>query len=129
MSKYDKNDVLANLHYELAEMVEKKKWNIKAAHHVAGLDIDAEQLWALRFYRENRILPTIKQAIEIREVYDRKKLTIKAFRAIMSSRLKPKWLVFHYEDVSQFFEETATPEDMKHDVLRVLSNWKNRANK
>ena len=128
MSKYDKNNA-PNLHDELAELVEKQKWNIKAARHIACLDVDAEQLWVLRFYKENGILPTIKQAEEIREVHGRKKLTIKAFKAIMASRLKPRWIVFHYEDVAQYFEETATPEDMKHDILRVLSNWKNRENK
>lgn len=129
VSKCDKNNVLANLNDELFEFVEENKWSIKAACHIACLEIDAEQLWVLRFYKENGILPTIKQAKEIKEVHDKNKLTVKAFKAIMSSRLKPKWLVFHYNDISRFFEETITPDEMKHDVLKVLSNWKNKINK
>lgn len=117
--------MLANLHDELAKLVEKKKWSTKAACHIACLDIDAEQLWVLRFYKENRILPTIKQAEEIREVHDRKKLTVKKFKDIMSSRLNPKWLVFHYDDIMQFFEDNIAPDDMRKDVLNILSKWKN----
>lgn len=128
MSKYDKNSVLTNLHDELAEMLEKKKWNIKAARHIACLDIDAEQLWVLRFYKENGILPTIKQAKEIKEVHDKKKLSIKVFKAIMSSSLKPKWIVFHYNDIARFFDETTASHDMKKGVLNVLLNWKNVRN-
>lgn len=123
MSNFD--NVLTSLHNELAEMVERKKWNIKAARHIARLDIDAEQLWVLRFHKENGILPTIKQAEKINEAYDSKKLTVKAFKAIMASRLKPKWLVLHYDDVALLFERNATPEEMKYDVLKILQNWKN----
>ncbi|MDL2253433.1 hypothetical protein LJC49_05085 [Ruminococcaceae bacterium OttesenSCG-928-I18] len=118
-------DSLNNLHSSLAELLEKKKMNIKSACYLSELDIDAEQLWVLRFYHENGALPTIKQAKAIWETCKQKRLTLKAFRKIMDTSLIPQKLVFNYSDIAPFFDKGCPPEDMKRDVLKVLSNWKN----
>jgi hypothetical protein len=117
---------LNNLHSGLAELLEKKKLHIKSACYLSNLDIDAEQLWVLRFYDENRILPTIKQAREILKVHSQKRLTLKAFREIMTVRLIPKKVVFNYSDIEPFFDKGQSTEEMKQGVLKVLSNWKNK---
>lgn len=117
---------LDNLHSGLSELLEKKKWNIKSACYIATLDIDAEQLWVLRFYTENGVLPTIKQAQEILKVHYQKRLTLKTFRGIMAASLMPRKLVFDYGDIAPFFDEGMLPEKMKRDVLKVLSHWKNK---
>lgn len=124
--KYNVDSVsLNNLHSGLAELLEKKKLHIKSACYLSNLDIDADQLWVLRFYDENGILPTIKQAREILKVHEQKCLTLKAFRKIMTVSLIPQKLVFNYSDIAPFFEKEQSPEEMKQGVLKVLSNWKN----
>ena len=117
-----------NLHPDLMQLLERKKLNAKSAAYISALDVDAEQLWVLRFYSENGILPTIKQAKEIWETHEKKKLTLKAFRAIMQTSLKPKKIVIDYCDVQPFFEDYKTPDEIKQDILKVLSNWKNNLN-
>ena len=124
--KYNVDSVsLDNLHSRLAELLQKKKLHIKSACYLSNLDIDAEQLWVLRFYDENGILPTIKQAREILKVHEQKRLTLKAFRIIMTVRLIPKKVVFNYSDIESFFDKGQSTEEMKQGVLKVLSNWKN----
>ncbi len=124
--KYDVNLAsLDNLHSGLAELLEKKKLHIKSACYLSNLDIDAEQLWVLRFYDENGILPTIKQAREILKVHEQKRLTLKAFHEIMKASLIPQKLVFNYSDIAPFFDKGQPAEEMKQGVLKVLSNWKN----
>ena len=124
--KYNVDSVsLDNLHSRLAELLQKKKLHIKSACYLSNLDIDAEQLWVLRFYDENGILPTIKQAREILKVHEQKRLTLKAFRKIMTVRLIPKKVVFNYSDIESFFDKGQSTEEMKQGVLKVLSNWKN----
>lgn len=117
---------LDNLHDSLVKLVERKKWNIKSACYISNLDIDAEQLWVLRFYNENSVLPTIKQAKEILKVHGQKRLTLKVFREIMAASLMPQKLVFHYSDIAPFFKKGQSIEAIKQDILKVLSNWKNR---
>ena len=117
---------LDNLHSGLAELLEKKKLHLKSACYLSNLDIDAEQLWVLRFYNENGVLPTIKQAKEILKVHQQKRLTLKAFRGIMAESLMPQKLVFNYSDIEPFFDKGRSTEEIKRDVLRVLCNWKNR---
>lgn len=129
MKNYADMGSLDNLHEDYSELIEKKKLNIKSAYYLSGLDVDAEQLWVLRYYKENGILPTIKQAREIRETCDRKTLTLKAFRTIMEPSLRPKKLVLDYSELSPFFGEDTPPEKMKHDIIKVLSLWKNNINK
>ena len=80
----------------------------------------------LRFYSENGILPTIKQAQEILKAHQQKQLTLKVFREIMAAKLMPQKLVFSYSDIAPFFDGGQSPEEMKRSVLKVLSNWKNR---
>lgn len=116
---------LDNLHRDLAELLRKNKFHIKSACCLSKLDIDAEQLWVLRFYNDNSVLPTIRQAKEILKVHQQKRLTLKAFRGIMAESLVPQKLVFHYSDLAPFFDKGQSPEEMKRDILRVLSNWKN----
>jgi len=116
---------LDNLHGSLMELLEKGKLHIKSACYLSNLDIDAEQLWVLRFYDENGSLPTIKQAREILKVHNQKQLTLKAFREIMAASLIPQKLVFNYSDIEPFFDKGQFAEEIKRDVLRVLSNWKN----
>lgn len=124
--KYDVDlGVLDKLHSGLMELVEKKKLHIKSACYIADMDIDAEQLWVLRFYNENGVLPTIRQAREILKVHNQNRLTLKAFRGIMAASLMPQKLVFNYSDIAPFFDKGQQPEEMKRDVLKVLSNWKN----
>ena len=117
-----------NLHEDYRVLLEKNKLNEKAAIYISNLDIDAEQLWILRFYSENGVLPTIRQAQEIWEMYRKRKLTVKAFRGIMASSLVPKKIVFNYDDLEPFFEDCISPEEIKQGVLRVLSTWKNKRN-
>ena len=125
--KYNVDSVsLDNLHSRLAELLEKKKLHIKSACYLSNLDIDAEQLWVLRFYDENGILPTIKQAREILKVHEQKRLTLKAFRKIMTVRLIPQKVIFNYSDIEPYFDKGQSPEEIKQDILRVLSHWKNR---
>lgn len=118
-----------NLHPELAQLLERKKLNAKSAAYISALDVDAEQLWVLRFYSENGILPTIRQAREIWETHEIRKLTLKAFRAIMQTSLKRKKIVIDYCDLQPFFEDYKTPDEIKQDILKVLTNWKNNFNK
>jgi hypothetical protein len=120
---------LGNLHEDYSALIHSGKLHTKSACYLSGLDIDAEQLWVLRFYREHGILPTIRQAKAIRETCDNKKLTLKAFRGIMEPSLRPKKLVFDYTDLSPFFSEGTPPEEMKRDIVKVLTNWKNNINK
>ena len=125
--KYDADLAsLDNLHSDLAKLLEKGKLHIKSACCLANLDIDAEQLWVLRFYTDNGVLPTIKQARDILKVHSQKRLTLKAFREIMVKSLVPQKLVFNYSDLAPFFDKGQSPEEMKRDILRVLSNWKNK---
>lgn len=49
MNNFDKNAMLAGLDGELAILVKNNKWNIKATQPIACLDVDAKQLWVLRF--------------------------------------------------------------------------------
>jgi hypothetical protein len=115
-----------NLHEDYSELLEKNKLHEKAATYISNLDIDAEQLWILRYYTENGVLPTIKQAQEIWEVHGKRKLTLKAFRGIMASSLVPKKIVFNFDDLAPFFDKYKSPEEIKQDVLHVLTNWKNK---
>lgn len=128
--KYDVDlGALDKLHHDLAKLVEKKKLHIKSACLIAEMDIDAEQLWVLRFYNENGVLPTIRQAREILKVHNQKRLTLKAFKGIMAESLMPQKLVFSYADIAPFFDKGQSPEEMKRDILKVLSNWKNNVRK
>ncbi len=129
MENYDDLGSLSNLHEDYSALISSKKLHIKSAYYLSGLDIDAEQLWVLRFYREHGILPTIKQAREIRETCDKKKLTLKAFRAIMEPRLHPRKLVLDYDELAPFFDDGTPPEDIKRDIIKVLTRWKNNLNK
>lgn len=126
-----KNDtdlgILDNLNNGLAELMNRKKLHIKSACCIAQLDIDAEQLWVLRFYNENGVLPTIKQAKDILKVYNQNRLTLKAFREIMATSLMPQKLVFNYSDIAPYFDKGLSPEEMKRDVLNILYYWKNKA--
>lgn len=124
-----KTSPLDNLHTDLIALIEKKKLNVKAAHYLADLDIDAEQLWVQRYYLRNGILPTIKQARQIWEAYEQNQLTLKAFREIMAVSLVPQKLVFNYSEMAPFFDEDLSPDEMKRSILKVLSNWKNNINR
>ena len=125
MKYNDDSASLNHLHSGLAKLLEKKKLHMESACYLSNLDIDAEQLWVLRFYDENGILPTIKQAKEILKVHNQKRLTLKAFREIMKVGLTPQKVVFNYSDIEPFFDKGQSTEEMKQGVLKVLSNWKN----
>lgn len=114
-----------NLHTDLRALLESGLLNPKAIPYLSQLDIDAEQLWILRFYHQYDILPTIKQSRQVQEAYAQKKLTLKRFYTIMETKLKPQKVIFAYNDFEPFFEEGITTEKIKEKVLKLLSNQQN----
>lgn len=120
-----RNNTPDNLHTDLKSLIESGQLNQKAIPYLSQLDINAEQLWILRFYHQYGILPTIKQSKQIQEVYSQKKLTLKRFYAIMETKLKPQKVIFAYRDFIPFFDEGITPDEIKKKVIEILSNWQN----
>ena len=121
MKNTAKTDCLVNLHNDFCELIEKGKLNIKSAVYISNLDINAEQLWVLRFYKQHHVLPTIKQAKMIAEACEKKKLTLRLFRSIMETLFKRQKLVIDYSDLAPFFDEGTLPEQMKADIIKGLS--------
>lgn len=121
---FDKDNA-DNLHPEIKALIESGKMNPKTIPYLSGLDIDAEQLWVLRFYHQYGVLPTIKQSKQLQQLYVAKKLTLKTFQNIMETKLKPQKVTFSYNDFSPFFEEGITSDEIKVKVIKILSNWQN----
>ena len=125
MKNHENIGSLDNLHEDFLSLLEKKKLHPQSAAILSTLDIDAEQLWVLRFYKEHGAIPTIKQMQAIKAAFDKKKLTVKACRGILSASLQPKKIVLDYTDVAQFFDDDSSIEEIKQGILKVLSNWTN----
>lgn len=92
------------------------------------MDIDAEQLWVLRIFKEKGLLPNEKQAKEIKSTFDKKQLSLKKLDEIMGVAKigKTQKIVFNYEDFTPYFKDDISPEDLKAEILKVISYWKNR---
>lgn len=119
-----------NLHTELFVLFDKGKIHLRSAEYLSFLDIDAEQLWVLRFYKQYSLLPTIKQSKLLYEAFTRKKLTLKVFATIMEKGLTPQKVIFTYSDfVPVYFEEGTSREQIKMETLKVLAFWKNNRTK
>lgn len=119
------NSISENLHTDIKSLVESGLLNQKVIPYLSKLDIDAEQLWILRFYNQYGILPTIKQSRQIHEAYLQNKLTLKRFYSIMETKLKPQKVIFAYQDFAPFFEEGISSTEIKERIIKILSNWQN----
>lgn len=125
VSKYIR---LTYLNPELLELVNQNKLCLASGAYLSHLDIDAEQLWVLRIFKEKGLLPNEKQAREIKATVEKKKLTLKKLDEIMgvANIGKTQKIVFSYEDFTPYFEEDIPPEELKAEILKVISYWKNR---
>ena len=115
-----------NLHSYFKELLITGKLHPKSAKYLSEIDVEGEQIWVMNVCEQYNTVPKIKQAKEIRDTYLENRLTVKKVREILGENIKPKKIVFDYNDISSFFPLNTSIGKMKTDVLKVLSYWKNQ---
>ena len=117
---------LTLLRSPLLDMVDDQKLKFNVGVELSFLSYDEQDI-LLRVINADKVVPSLKQAIQLKKISQDKAFTKEAVHATLTmSIIRKKQITIKREEVERYFEPETSDEEMVKIICTLLENWKNR---
>ena len=111
----------------LLDMVDNQKLRFNVGVELSFLSCDEQDI-LMRVIEEDKVIPSLTQAVQLKKISQDKAFTKEAVHAVLTmSVIRNKQISIKREEVARYFEPETSDEEMVKIICTLLEDWKNKS--